>query len=239
MKEIILTHTGKLGDFLYCLPIASWLARERGCKIHWVLPGSFNPFNFISNLLMLQPFTSRVSIVPFEIQNFDCGGQPYKFDPWQFQSPLVPVTQERMRGDEGEYYNLGFRSYPDKFISAFYAEEYGLGYDVDFELKIWDQASWLSGIINNLKENTEILRTREAAMAKVAPGAEPLPPAVDLLDLARRLAAAKEVHSWYCGIAVLCWFARIPCHVYRVPGHASLDLYFPEPKTLTFCEVTL
>jgi hypothetical protein len=231
-REIILTHCGKLGDMLYSLPVASWLARERGCKSHWVLPTNFEPFNYIRNLLMLQPFVSRGTLVPHRVDNYDCGGQPYKFNPADF-------------GIQGEYYNLGFRAYPNKFLPAFYAEEHGFGYDPDFRLKIYpddpremasltDRAlTWREG------KPTEILRTREGAMAKLVPGAEPLTPAMDLLELARRLAAAKEVHTWFCGIAVLCWFAGITATVYRVPGHAAIQLYFPEPRNLTFKEVTI
>lgn len=241
MKEITLTNTGKLGDFLYCLPVASWLARERGCKIHWVLPSCFGPFNYVQDLLMLQPFTSRVSLVSFKVKNYDCGGQPYRFDPTDY------VTVH------GPFYNLGFRGSPDKFVSAFYAEEHGFGYDRDFRLEIHGRgcaenqlyddyglgAEEPSPTYHRFYESGEVLRTREGAMSKLAPRASVLPPAEDLLALTYRLACAKEVHTWYCGIAVLCWFAGIRATVYRAPGHAPVDLYFSEPRSLTFCEVTL
>lgn len=214
MNEIILTHAGKLGDFLYSLPVASWLARNRQASIHWVLPKAFGPFNYCERLLMNQPFTSRVSLVAHRIENYDCGGQPYQFNPADY-------------GIQGEYYNIGFRGYPNKFLPAFYADEHGFGYDPHFRLRI----------VGKITPSEEKLRTREGAMIDLAPDAETLPPAVDLNDLALRLKGAKKVYSWYCGIAVLCWYADIPATVFRVPGHGAMQTYFPEPRSLQFVEV--
>ena len=149
--------------------------------------------------------------------NYDSGGQPYQFNPATF-------------GIEGEYYNFGFPRYPDKCLPAFYAEEYGLDYDRDFCLNYYIPGTCLH-------PTEERLRTSESAMARIRPDLEQLPTAIDLLDLTRRLASAQEIHSWFCGISVLCWFARIPCHVYRVPGHASKALYFPEDRSLIFHEL--
>lgn len=81
---ITLTHCGKLGDFIYCLPIASWLHKTTGQKIHWVLPDNFKPFRQIKTLLELQPFHGALSIVPFHVRTWGCGGQPYKFNPGKF-----------------------------------------------------------------------------------------------------------------------------------------------------------
>lgn len=204
MNEIILTSAGKMGDFLYCLPVAQWLARHRDCKIHWVLPGSFNPFNFITPLLMKQGFTSRVTIVPYQVANFDCGGQPYKFNPADY-------------GVSGEYYNLGFRSYPDKYVAAYYAEEHGFDYDRQFRLDIGPPPTVSSG---------EVLRSTEGAMAKLVPFATPMGTHEDLLTLAMRMAAAKEVNTWFCGVAILAAMCSIPVKVHRVPGHAYIPLYY-------------
>ena len=201
--ETIITNTGKLGDFLYCLPIASWLARDRDVKIHWVLPGSFNPFNFITPLLMLQPFTSRVSIVPYGIHDYGCGGQPYRFKPADF-------------GIEGKFYNLGFRGYPNKYVSAYYAEEHGFGYDRNYRINLGDPAP----------KTDEILRSTESAMEKLVPRATPMGTHEDLLVLARRMAAAREVHTWFCGLAILCCMSGIKVTVHRVPGHAYIPFYY-------------
>ena len=213
-EPIIVTHTGKLGDFIYCLPVASWLAHKYNRGIHFVLPDSFHPFRYITPLLELQPFTEAVTLVPFRIANFDCGGQPYKFDPGEF-------------GILGSYFNFGFRHYPNKYLSAFYSEEYGVSYIDDFVLHYGDPP----------EPSGEILKSSEGAMLGFAKHATPLPSVMDLLDLVRRLAAAKEVHSWYCGIAVLCYFARIPFHCYREKGHAAKEFFFPNDDLITWHEV--
>ena len=214
---MILTHCGKLGDFLYCLPIAEWLFRERGEKTHWVLPRAFEPFNYIEALLMLQPHCEKVTLVDHALVNFEAGGQPYRFNPADY-------------GVEGEYRNLGFRSYPNEYISAFYAKEHGLGYR-GFTLKIWEDEPW--------PKTKECLRSGEESMDKLAPFAEKLPDTVDLLGLIRRIASADEFHTWYCGLAVLAWFAGVPQHIYRVRGHAAKHLYFPTSQTITWHEVRL
>jgi hypothetical protein len=219
MVEVILTHTGKLGDMLYSLMIGSWLYKRFDRKIHWVLPKSFGPFRYISNLLLAQEQTSAISLVDHKIENFSLGGQPYRFDPNTF-------------GISGEYYNLGFRRAPDKFIPEFYAEEYRLHYDSNFKLEI-------CGAFRNNDLMSPILRSSELAMQMLMPNIEAIPNSVDLLFLAKTLAACKEFHSWYCGIAVLCWMANIPAHVYRVQGHPPNELYFPEPRNLTFHELTI
>jgi hypothetical protein len=59
----------------------------------------------------------------------------------------------------------------------------------------------------------------------------------DLLTLARRMAAAKEVHTWFCGLAILAHMARIPVIVHRVPGHAWIPLYYEgDLSRVTFVE---
>jgi hypothetical protein len=244
MNEIILTMPAKLGDGLYALMVGSWIYKKFGRKIHCVLPDSFGPFRYIKNLLLLQEQISRVTLVPHKIADFSCGGQPYQFDP-------------AIYGVEGEYFNLGFRHGPDKFIPEFYAEEHGLGYDPDFTLKIFNEDPdhftkdgkpkgliyGVTGVDGSsldctcMYNNEKILRSSELAMQMLMPNVEPLPTSIDLLELVRMIAAAKEVHSWYCGIAVLCWLARIPAHVYRVPGHGAMDIYFPDKRTLTFHEL--
>lgn len=219
VSPIILTHCGKLGDFLYCLPIAEWFWREKGRKTHWVLTSFFAPFLYISRLLKIQEHCAEVTVVDHKLANLDAGGQPYRFNPGDF-------------GVDGEYLNLGFRSYPSKYISQFYCDEHGLDYVRDYKMKIWldGQGTIPSG---------EILRSSEIAMNRVRPDIEPIPTVMDLLDLAQRLACAKEFHSWFCGMAVLAWFCDIPQHVYRVPGHGRKDMYFPGATNITWHEIKL
>lgn len=121
---ITLTHCGKLGDFIYCQPIASWLYKTTGKKIHWVLPTNFKPFTQIKSLLELQPYYGGLSLVPFPVKTWGCGGQPYKFNPNKFGINCP------------SYYNLGFRWWPKKNVIEYQAEEYGFGYDKEFRLNI-------------------------------------------------------------------------------------------------------
>lgn len=200
---MILTHAGKLGDFLYCLPIAAWLHRVKGWRIHWVLPNTFHPFNYLTPLLMAQPFTSRVTMVPYVIDNFMCGGQPYRFDPAQF-------------GVEGMYVNLGFRGYPDRYVSQYYADEYGWDYEREYRINLGEP----------LPKTDEILRSSERHLGAWAPQATEMGKSEDLLALARRMQAAHQVHTWFCGLAILCYMSGIPVIVHRVPGHASIPLYY-------------
>ena len=79
-----------------------------------------------------------------------------------------------------------------------------------------------------------VMRSSELAMQMLMPDIPSLPTCIDLLQLAQIIERQKAFHSWYCGIAVLCWMARLPAHVYRVAEHASQHLYFPDPRKLTF-----
>lgn len=121
---IVLTHTGKLGDFLLALPVASWFYQNTGEKIHWVLSSDFKPFRSIEPLLTLQEATGKISLVPHRIRHYKCGGQPYRFDPAKYG-----IT-------ENSYLNIGFRHLPEKYVPDFYAEEIGAGVDYDFVLNV-------------------------------------------------------------------------------------------------------
>ena len=202
-NSIILTNCGKLGDFLYCLPIASWIYKTKGKKIHWVLPQAFEPFNHIDKLLRSLPFTEKITHVNHPIY-FGHGGQPYKFDPM-----LYGIKSD-------EYYNLGFRSYPDKFITKFYAEEYGLGWDKDFVIDF--------GPVN---ASQKILRSEQFEVAERCPHAEVWSIPMDIYELGQTLTAAKERHLWHSGPATMMYIARIPFYLYYDRGHPR-HLYLPD-----------
>ena len=122
-KPLILTHCGKLGDLIYAWPIAAWVQRTTGRKIHWVLPRRFVPFQRVESLLLRQKFSERVTLVDFPVRCQGCGGQPYHFNPADY-------------GVAGDYLNLGFRWWPNKFVTAFQAQEHGLGWDADWVLDV-------------------------------------------------------------------------------------------------------
>jgi len=204
-KPITLTHCGKLGDFLYCLPIASWIYKTTGRKIHWVLPHTFEPFNHIDPLLASLPFTEQLTLVNHPIYLHGHGGQPYKFNPADYG---VQVD---------EYYNLGFRGYPDKFVTAYCAEEYGFGWDRDYTLEFGD-----------VEPSDKAIRTEQWEVAEKAPHAEPYTIPMDLYALGRLLKAAKERWTWYSGPAALMFLARMPFNLVYEPAHPPRRIYLPE-----------
>lgn len=145
-NEIVLTHPGKLGDFIATIPIAVWLNRYTGKNIHYVLPSTFKPFTKISSLLKLQSWVSNVTIVPFQVESFHiCGGQPYKFDP-----NVYGINCDK-------YYNLGFRAHPEKCscIAEYVAEEHGLDFTWDFKLNLGEMPKVVPGMITCLEPFTK------------------------------------------------------------------------------------
>lgn len=201
---IVLTHCGKLGDFLYCLPIASWIWKTTGRPTHWVLPHTFAPFNHIDRLLAALPFTSQATYVNHAI-HFAHGGQPYRFNPNDYGVPV------------GQYFNLGFRGYPDKFVTAYCAEEHGFGWDREFTLEFGD-----------VVPSGKAIRTEQPEVAEAAPHAETFPVPMDLLELGKLFKAANERHTWYSGPAAMLYLARLPFFLHYETGHPSRRLYLPE-----------
>jgi len=209
---MILTHTGKLGDFAFALPIAQWLYR-RGEKTHWVLTNNFKPFSHIESLLCRQPFTERVTLVPFPVQHWGRGGQPYRFSPADY-------------GVRGEYLNIGFRNYPgvglwrwksdlpNKYVAAYYAEEHKVGYDDDFTLDIGDP------IIG-----ADIILTEQL-------GGE-IDTDEDILTVLQKFAGAKERHAWFSGLAHLLYYARVRFHLHRGWNNPPTRYYYPDKSRYT------
>ncbi len=216
MHTLILTHCGKLGDFVYAWPIAARIHRETGRKIHWVLPRAFTPFRLIESLVRRQTFTDRVTLVDFPVRCYGCGGQPYRFNPADY-------------GIEGEYFNLGFRWWPDKFVTAYQAEEHRLGWDEDWVLDVGLSEGNAPGNALSLGSSAKI----EDVVATEQP-CIPAPPEArldlkkDIWFNVRRLAAARERHCFFSGMAAILYFARVPFILYREPWQPRLDYYFPD-----------
>ena len=95
-NEIVITHCGKLGDFITSLPVTSWASKNVSDNIHLVLPASFPPFQKIESLMLKQPMIKKFTLTSYTPTDYSCGGQPYHFDPNKYG---IPCT---------EYYNLGF-----------------------------------------------------------------------------------------------------------------------------------
>ncbi|MCB1060856.1 MAG: hypothetical protein KDB65_11540 [Calditrichaeota bacterium] len=201
-QPIVVTHCGKLGDFIACLPVASWLYKTHGDKIHFVLAKSFGPFSQIDSLLMLQEMTHKVTLVDFPVVDWEKGGEPYVHDPNQFGV----VTSE--------YYNLGFRRTPRRFVPEYVAEEHGLGYDPEFKLNLGDYPF-----------TDEILVGDEHMLVEV-PHAQVLDLSQDILTNARRMAGARESHVSQSGLFhVLDWAGVTPTRVYIYPHSVNIHLF--------------
>jgi hypothetical protein len=119
---MIFTHCGLLGDFMLSWPIASWYYKKTGEKIHFVLP-DIACFSQVDDVLKEQPFTGKITKVNFKVGHFSRGGQPYNLNPADF-------------GILGEYVNLGFWEWPNKYCAEVMAEEHGLGVDYDYTMEI-------------------------------------------------------------------------------------------------------
>lgn len=189
-----ITHTGKIGDLGFCLPICSWIYKTTGEKIIFILP-HFPFTEEIDSLLRLQPFTADILHVEFEINNYDLGGQPYIFNPHDYIENL----------DISKYYNIGFRSRPDKYIPEFYAEEHGLGVDYDFVLNL--------GL--EFRYNAEQIMCSEV-MGEFFPNFRQPDFNQDFLYNLREFAYAKERHLHFSSLAVYLTFAKIPFYLYNI-----------------------
>jgi hypothetical protein len=206
---ITLTHCGKLGDFIYCQPIASWLYKTTGKKIHWVLPNNFKPFTQIESLLRLQPYHGKLSLVPFPVKTWGCGGQPYKFDPRKFGV------------DCKSYYNLGFRWWPKKSVVEYQAEEHGFGWDKDFKLIISAKRQFIEPIVG-----TEYFSGRMPVIDLNQ----------DILYNARRMATADICHCNFSGMAAIMYFSRIYFNLHREPWQPKTSSYFPDSNRFNLIE---
>jgi hypothetical protein len=199
---ITVTHCGKLGDLIASLPVASWLYKARGKKIHFVMARSFHPFTQIKSLLQLQEMTADVTLAEFPVRDWECGGTPYKFDPNRFYVPAK------------EYYNFGFRRHPRRFVPEYVAEELGLGYDPDFRLTLGEYT-----------RTNEVLCSDEYMLAEV-PQATPLDLTVSILENARRMAGARESHVSQSGLFhILDWAGVTPTKVYVYPHSVNIHLF--------------
>jgi len=199
---IVVTHCGKLGDFIACLPVASWLHKTRGQKIHFALAKSFGLFEQTRSLLLLQEMTHDVTLVEFPVEDWEKGGRPYKHDPNEYGV----ATRE--------YYNLGFRRTPRRFVPEYVAEEHGLGVDRNFLLTL-----------GTYQSSDEILIS-DGFMSVDVPGAVAIDHDEDILANARRMAGAREAHVCQSGLFhVLDWAGVTPTGVYVYPHSVNIHLF--------------
>ncbi len=217
-NEIVITHMGKLGDFACCLPVASWLYKTKNKKIHFVFPNKFPLFRKMESLLLKQEMTARVSYADFPVEHWNYGGQPYKFDPNEFDIQC------------DEYYNFGIRTSEPllKYLSEFYAEEYSLDYDRHFLLALdtWKQ--------------TEECICPEKEILQFQPEAVLLDFDKDILHNLNRAKAAAGIFCWQSGFLSLLDLAGIiPIRIYRGPNQMSPVLYLKNMAKYTFIQTDI
>lgn len=194
---MIFTHTGKLGDFFLTLPIANWYYRTYGEKIHYVLSSDFYFFKtIIPDFIKYLPYVEKMTLVPHKIEHYMEGGQPYKFNPADY-------------GIEGKYFNLGYRKYPDKYISLFIAEEYDLNINYRNLINIAPNHS-----LNNYKLANYKVYTNEYDILSSKINKE------DFIELSfkdtlytniSKMLGASEIRTYMSGFSILCDLLRPEC----------------------------
>ena len=198
MTPIGVTHTGKLGDFYFALPLASWLYKISGRKIHWVLAKQFPLFAKVRSLLMLQEMTAEVSVVDWPGFYWALGGQPWEVDPNE-----LGITLET-------YYNVGYPGWPDLFVSQYFAN-----YATDGE---WDRDFVLN--LGPVTPTDEIVCTEHKQIVDMYLNG-PNPPRLtvpdmsgDVLPVLQRFTAAKTRCCGFSSVAVAMMFANLPFKLY-------------------------
>lgn len=121
---MVFTHSGRLGDFFATLPIYSAWYKKYNEAVTIVVPHNF-PFpnetkEFISQFKFIKDFI----VSEFSVWHFDCGGVPYQFNPNDYG-----IVCEK-------WFNIGYRTSPNKYVASFCAEEYELEWDSDFTIDV-------------------------------------------------------------------------------------------------------
>jgi hypothetical protein len=197
---MIFTSVSRLGDFLLLWPVASWYYKNTKDKIHWVLSENFKLYYTIEPLLRLQPFTQDVSFVNVGTDAY----KDYIFNPSDFNI-------------KGEYKNFGFGVYPSiyKYMSEFYAEMHGYGWDKDFIINL--------GEFDRVNNEQDYTVYSEASSYRNDYGIinKYIPTNCIKIDQSRSLIEniafaknAKEVYSPYNGFAIIMDMINKQCKIY-------------------------
>jgi len=109
VDKIAITHPGKYGDMLYCLPAAKALCEINGCKADFY---TSQYCSGLKNLFEYQPYIDSFQVSPeHRIQNMGAGVQPW----------MVPVPS----GYKNTYH-LGFRQPPGNPLPDYMCDLYSL-----------------------------------------------------------------------------------------------------------------
>lgn len=229
-RSLIVTHPGKVGDFLATLPVASALHKSTGEKIHFILPRSCPFVTKIVELVLLQDMTAGLSLLDLPVEHFGCGGQPYKFDLEEFG-----IVE-----DEDSVLHFGYKRVPDAPIARFVGEEFGLRPDKDFVLKIWDDASqshWKKGSsfvldadVFNRASKAGTLQSGQIVRADMDK---------DFLHNLRLADSCEFVHTTGAAFLVAADLAHVRgLYVYKTPANANglLPLFVRNYEELTIVD---
>ena len=219
MEEIGLTHGGKLGDFYLALPIGSWIWKTTGKKIRWLLADWFAPFHKIESFLMLQPMTSRVSLVPVRGLEWGIGCHPWHWNPNEWGVKC------------GKYINLGYAGWPEGFASEWYAKCANIaGWDRDFVLEL-----------GPCEPTCDVMCTEHVGRPPYF-GDDPrtgdvkyIDTKADILSQIRRFAVADERHCGYSSMAIAMEFANVPFYLYANPKiNCRKNFFSLRPELITW-----
>lgn len=216
---MVFTHTGRVGDFFYSLPIYSAWYKKHGEPVRIVVPKNFPVLEETKRFALMFPFIADFIVSNLEVE-FIRGGLPYRFDPNDYGISC------------DKWINIGFREYPNKFITQYYAEEHGLEIDYDFKIDVpynlilEEKFRHKIGFANasSYRDDSEILE-------KVLQKSE-----VDYYKFSTdstfwyNLCVAKHCkYNIVSGsmMSVLLMFARIPFSVFA--WQTPLDLYYKSP----------
>ena len=192
---MIFTNCGLLGDMFLCLPVLSWYYKTYGEKVTFALATHFPYSRDAEELLSTQECIKEVRYFDYTPENYNMGAQPYHINRDVFGEDII---------------SLGFRSWPDKYLPEFYAEEYGLGVDYDFKLNYGEPFQSFKGCIMKV-DKFDSPKLHHVEALSPAPGNT----MVQNLQLA---AGAEQIITFTTGFSVMATLARIPVTIYQ-PYH--------------------
>lgn len=189
---MVFTNCGLLGDMFLCLPVLSWYYKTHGEKVTFALATHFPYSRDAEELLSMQECIDKVVYFDYVPENYDMGAQPYHINRDVFGEDVI---------------SLGFRSWPDKYIPEYYAEEYGLGVDYDFKLNYGEPNPMLKEWV------LKVDKYEEPKLNNVA-GAD-LPASNGMVKNLQLAACAKEIITFTTGFSIMATLARIPVTIYQ------------------------
>lgn len=115
---MIFTTVSKVGDSILLCPLASEHYKRTGEKITWLLTKSYKFHEtLLKPFLEMQLFTDSVHLV-------DSGHNAFLDSHWRYNPEKF--------GFSGEYKNFGLPKWPDKYLSAYYSENFDMPWDSEF-----------------------------------------------------------------------------------------------------------